>query len=139
MWWLALALLASPVQAETLVASRTIRAQTILAPADLALTADITPGALTRAEDALGLEARVTLYAGRPIRAADLGPPALVDRNQTVRLIYRAGGLLIMTDGRALGRGGAGDQIRVLNLGSKTTVTGRVMLDGSVLVGDQEG
>ncbi len=41
-------------------------------------------GAASAVVEVVGLEARVTLYAGRPIRAADLGPPALVDRNQIV-------------------------------------------------------
>jgi flagellar basal body P-ring formation protein FlgA len=111
----------------------------VLAPEDLALSPEAVPGALNRIDEAVGLETRVTLYPGRPIRVADLAAPALVLRNQTVRLIYRTSGLLITTEGRALGRAAAGERIRVLNLGSKATVTGTVMLDGSVIVGDQEG
>ena len=59
---------ALPVSAETLVAARTIRAQAILAPSDIALADATIPGALTDPADAVGLEARVVLYAGRPIR-----------------------------------------------------------------------
>ena len=126
---------ALPVSAETLVAARTIRAQAILAPSDIALADANTPGALTDPADAVGLEARVVLYAGRPIRPSDLGPPATVTRNQTVTLLYRSGGLTIATEGRALGRGGPGDAIRVMNTASRSTVTGTVTETGAVLVG----
>lgn len=132
---IALALcLAPPVAAETLVAAHTIRAQAIVGPDDLALSDATLPGALTDPADAIGLEARVVLYAGRPIRPGDLGPPATVTRNQTVTLLYRKGGLTIATEGRALGRGGAGDAIRVMNTASRSTVTGTVTDTGAVLV-----
>jgi len=76
----------------------------------------------------------VTLYAGRPIPLSALAPPALVERNQIVTLVFRRGGLEIRTEGRALGRGGEGDTIRIMNLASRNTVTGWVMGDGQVHV-----
>jgi flagella basal body P-ring formation protein FlgA len=81
---------------------------------------------------AIGQEAQVTLYAGRPIRAEDIGPPAIIERNQIVPLAYGSGGLSILTEGRAMARGGAGDVIRVMNLESRTTVTGQIQPDGTV-------
>jgi flagellar basal body P-ring formation protein FlgA len=77
----------------------------------------------------------VTIYAGRPIRAADIGAPALVERNQIVPLVYAAGGLQITAEGRALDRGGEGDVIRVMNLSSRVQVTGIVDETGAVRVG----
>ncbi|MGC9446577.1 flagellar basal body P-ring formation chaperone FlgA [Cereibacter johrii] len=130
-----LLLLAWPASAETVVAARTVRALSILGPEDLALAPQDMPGALTELSQALGQEARVTLYAGRPVRAADLGPPAIVDRNQLVPLSYRMGALEIRAEGRALSRGGVGDEIRVMNLSSRTTVSGRIAEDGAVHVG----
>ena len=65
-------------------------------------------------------------YAGRPIPLSGLAPPALVERNQLVTLIFRRGGLDIRADGRALGRGAAGDEIRIMNLGSRSTIFGTV-------------
>lgn len=129
-------LLALPAmaQADSLVATRTIPAQSVLAETDMTLVAAAIPGALGSLPEAVGLEARVTLYAGRPIHAQDLGPPAVVDRNQIVTLSYVAGALAIVTEGRALARGGVGDQIRVMNLASRTTVTGLIMADGMVQV-----
>lgn len=125
-------------QADSVIATRTIRAQSILAPTDMALVAAALPGALTDPAEGIGQEARVTLYAGRAIRVADLGPPAIVERNQIVALRYRAGTLGISAEGRALLRGGVGDTIRVMNLASRTTVTGRIAADGGVDVGPVE-
>jgi flagella basal body P-ring formation protein FlgA len=127
-----------PALPDSLVATRTIRAQTVIGPEDMALVDAALPGALDDPTLALGLEARVAIYAGRPIRSQDLGAPALVDRNQLVSLIYLAGGLAISTGGRALERGAEGDVIRAMNLGSRTTVNGRVGPDGAIYVGWNE-
>lgn len=131
---LAVAALAAPVAADTLVAARTMRAQTILGPDDVERVPGTTPGAMELPGDAIGQEARVNLYAGRPILWDEVGPPAIVDRNAIVALNYARGGLTISTEGRSLGRGGVGDQIRVMNLASRSTVTGIVREDGGVWV-----
>ena len=128
--------LATPACADSLIATRTLRAQTVLAATDMTLVEAEIDGALADPVAAVGLEARVTLYAGRAIKAGDVGPPALIDRNQIVTLTYLSGGLGIVTEGRALGRAGAGDAVRVMNLSSRSTVTGRVAPDGTVLVGN---
>ena len=132
---LIIALLPLPALAETVLAARTIRAQAILAPGDVTLAAHEVPGTYVAIGETIGLEARVVLYAGRPIRIEDLGPPAIVERNQIVTLIYRTGGLAIAAEGRALARAGIGDRLRVMNLASRQTVTGHVRADGTVSVG----
>lgn len=137
MWWLAipfLLTLAVPARGETLVAARTLRAQTVLGPEDVAVVDGAVPGTATDPAEVLGLETRVAIYQGRPIRAADLGPPAIVDRNQAVMLIYAAGPLTITAEGRALGRGGVGDRVKVMNIASRTTLSGVVAGDGTVRV-----
>lgn len=131
-------LVSGAAMAESLVATRTIRAQSILGPDDVTLVEAQIAGALDSVEGALGMEARVALYAGRPIRPSDLGPPAVIDRNQVVPLAFAAGPLTILTEGRALDRGGVGDVIRIMNLGSRNTVSGRIAADGRVLVGAAE-
>ena len=133
--FLAAVLVGQAAVAETLVAARTIRAQAILAPSDLAIIDKTIPGSLANADQAIGMEARVVLYAGRPIRPSDLGPPAIIERNQIVTLVYRRGGLTIAADARALARAGVGDALRVMNLASRSTVTGLVRGDGTVTVG----
>jgi flagellar basal body P-ring formation protein FlgA len=136
MWRVVLLLaLAAPVSAESLVATRTIRAKSLVAAEDLVLVSADLPGALNDPGLAVGLEARVAIYAGKPVRPGDLGPPTLVERNQLVTLVFLSGGLAISTEGRALSRGSEGDEVRVMNLGSRNTVTGRIGPDGAVYVG----
>lgn len=125
-------LLGGMAEAQSLVPTRTIRATEIIAETDLTPGESEVPGALSDPAMAIGQEARVTLYAGRPIRAEDIGPPAIIERNQIVPLAYGSGGLSILTEGRAKARGGAGDVIRVMNLESRTTVTGQIQPDGTV-------
>jgi flagella basal body P-ring formation protein FlgA len=126
--------LASPAAAETLVAARTLPAHTIIGPADL-LSRDIdVPGTVDDPILLVGMETRVALYAGRPIRPGDVGFPAIVERNQIIPLVYDARGIVIATEGRSLGRAGPGDVIRVMNLTSRNTVTARIGVDGVAYV-----
>lgn len=122
-------------RSESVVAAGTIRSQQIIRAADVMLIEDEIAGALRQVESAIGLEARVNIYAGRPVRPGDLGPPAMVDRNEIVTLRYQAGGLLIVTEGRALDRAATGERVRVQNLSSRTAVTGRVIGPGLIDVG----
>lgn len=126
--------LASPVSAESLIAARAIVGSSIVGEADIRVARRTIEGALTDPASVVGREARVTIYAGRPIRAGDLRAPALIERNDIVRLRYRSGGLVIEADGRALGRGAAGDRISVMNLTSRTTLSGLVRENGYVEV-----
>ena len=126
--------LATPIAAETLVAARTIPARNIIGPDDILIRDVSVAGALNDPNFAIGQETRVALYAGRPIRAGDIGPPAVIERNQIISLIYRRGGVVISTEGRALDRAGPGDVIRVMNLTSRTTVSAQIDATGAALV-----
>ena len=135
MWRVLILILPVPALADSLVATRVIRAQEIVAADAVTLVAADIPGAMTDANLAVGLEARVAIYPGRPVLVENIGPAAVVERNQIVPLSYRAGGLTIRTEGRALARGGAGDVIEVMNLTSKTKLTGRIGPDGTIELG----
>lgn len=126
---------AGSASAESLVATHTIRSKAVLTGEDVALVADALPGALNDPADAIGMEARVVLYAGRAIRAEDLVQPAMVERNQVITLVFDYGGMTITTDGRSLARAAVGEQVAVMNLQSRSTVTGIVDPQGRVLVG----
>lgn len=131
-----LALLAAPATAEILVPVRTIPPQTVIAAEDLGRSDANIPGAVSDPAQAIGLEARVALYPGRPIRPQDLAPPAVVERNGLLPLVYRRGNLLITAEGRALDRAGPGEVIRVMNIESRTTVTARMGTDGAAYVAE---
>lgn len=129
-----LGLLCGPVAADTLVAARTIRAQAVLTLDDIKLVPGTTPGAVASISDAVGQETRVVLYAGRPILANQIGAPALVERNAVVSLVFASSVMRISTEGRALGRAGLGERVRVLNIASRHTVFGTVTGSGEVTV-----
>ena len=135
MWRILFLILPDMAMADSVVATRTIKAQSVVQMEDITLAEGAIPNALDSLASVVGQEARISIYAGRPILAADLGPPTVVDRNQIVSLVYQSGALAILTEGRALARGGVGDVIRVMNLASRSTVSGRIAADGTVLVG----
>ncbi|MEX2521103.1 MAG: flagellar basal body P-ring formation chaperone FlgA [Paracoccaceae bacterium] len=126
--------LGGPASAESLVAARAILAKTVVGVGDFRLAKAAIPGAITDPAQAEGMEARVTIYEGRPIRAGDLAPPALVERNAIVRLRFDSGSLHIATEGRALDRGALGERVRVMNLSSRSVVTGSIAGVGDVIV-----
>lgn len=120
--------------AELVVPTRTIRANAIITEVDVATKSGQVANAFDQAADVIGQEAKTTLYAGRPIRFDDVGPPALVTRNQIVLLRFETAGLVISTEGRSLERGGIGDRVRIMNLSSRATLFGQIQADGSVHV-----
>jgi flagellar basal body P-ring formation protein FlgA len=128
-------LVADAALAQTIVSTRVIRAQTVIGPDDVTVAEAETPGALAALSEAVGQEARVTLYPNRPIRPDQIGRPAVVERNQIVRMVYREGPLNIAAEGRALDRAGPGEFVRVMNLASRQVVTGRVRGSGIIEVG----
>lgn len=131
---LIIALLAAlPARADRVEPVRVIRPQEIIAPEDVVLRSGPQSGSVTL-DAVIGREARVALYPGRPIRAGDIGTPAVIERNQLVPLVYVRGGLRIETEGRALVRAGPGEFVRVMNLSSRATVTGRVTETGRIEV-----
>lgn len=126
------AVLAFPALAETVVPARTIRAHHIITEMDVTFASMDLPSGFSRLADVIGQETRVALYAGRPILPGDIGPPAVVTRNQIVLLRYTAQGITISTEGRALERGAIGDRIRIMNLGSRATLFGQIRADGTI-------
>jgi len=83
---------------------------------------------------AAGLAARHQLRPGQPLHEADLMKPAIVQRNDTVTIIYEAPGLTLTLRGQAQDAGALGDTISVLNAQSKRVVQGVVSGPGRVTV-----
>ncbi|MFN3274440.1 MAG: flagellar basal body P-ring formation chaperone FlgA [Paracoccus sp. (in: a-proteobacteria)] len=117
----------------TLAAARNLPAGTVITAADLRAVDSDRPG-LSDPSEAIGMQTRITIFEGRPLHPTMLQAPRLVTRNQLVRVRFQRGTLRIEADGRTLSDGAAGDLIRVMNLDSRSTVTARVMPDGSVSV-----
>jgi flagella basal body P-ring formation protein FlgA len=83
---------------------------------------------------AVGMQLRRSMRAGSAVRAADLARPDLVQRDQSVVVVYQTPGLYLTTRGKALENGAEGDVVNVLNLQSKRTVTGVVTGRGQVTI-----
>lgn len=125
---------ATAAVSETLVTNRAVRAGEVLGPGDLTVAPAQVSGALRSFDQAVGLQAVRNLFPGRALFVEDLREPHLVERNQVVTLSFFRGGLSIVTEGRAMDGGAVGDVIRVMNAGSRKTVMGRVLIDGTISV-----
>ena len=90
---------------------------------------------LTDMDAVVGLAARHQLRPGQPLAAADLMKPQIIQRNDTVTIIYQAPGLMLTLRGQAQDAGALGDSIGVLNLESKRVVQAVVSGPGRVTVG----
>ena len=136
MRWIALilALAPLPASAAVLAAARTLPAGTVIAAADLRAIDSDRPG-LSDPSEAIGMQTRITIREGRPLQASLLQAPRLIGRNQIHPLVFQRGALRIVTEARTLSDGAVGDVIRVMNINSRTTVSGRVAEDGSIRVG----
>lgn len=85
-------------------------------------------------EFAVGMQMRRAVRAGQPLKSTDIAKPDLVQRDQTVTVVYQTAGIYLTTRGKALDNGSEGDTVGVLNPQSKRTVTGRVIGRGQVSV-----
>ncbi len=124
-------MLSAPAQA-AITAARDLPAGTIIAPSDLAWIEEV-PGGIDDPALAIGKQARVAIYEGRPVVAGALRAPVLISRNQIVRVAFDSGPLRIETEGRALSEGAAGDVVRVMNLTSRNTISAVINPDGTLV------
>ncbi len=124
----------APISAEVAIAARNIRPGEVMSVTDVMVIRGEASGAIKSADLIVGAEAKVALYAGRVILASQIVPAASVQRNQIVEIRFSSNGLSMSTDGRASGRGSAGQRIRVMNLASKTSILGTIQSDGSARV-----
>jgi flagella basal body P-ring formation protein FlgA len=74
----------------------------------------------------VGFAARHALQPNQPLNAADLMKPELVQRNDTVTIVYQAPGVTLTLRGQAQEAGALGDTINVLNSESKRNLQGVV-------------
>jgi flagella basal body P-ring formation protein FlgA len=128
---------ASPT-VEVVAIGRTIERGNIIKAADIVVErrprAEVGRDAITRRADVIGMAARGTMQGGHPLRAADLMKPNLVQRNETVMLVYEAPGMVLTIRGKANDGGTEGDVIGVLNEQTKRVAHGVIIGPGRVAV-----
>lgn len=91
-------------------------------------------GGLAEMAATVGMAARRQLRPGQPISIADLMKPTIVQRNDTVTLVYSAPGLTLTLRGQAQDTGALGDTISVINPQTKRVVQGTISGPGRVTV-----
>ncbi|WP_019173205.1 flagellar basal body P-ring formation chaperone FlgA [Pseudaminobacter salicylatoxidans] len=86
--------------------------------------------------DIEGKVARRTLLPGRYIPLASLRDAWLVEQGATVQAVFVAGPLTITASAVSLQPGSPGDLIRVRNVDSGKVLSGTVLANGTIQVGD---
>ena len=126
--------LASPAFAASVTANQTLQRGDIIQREDISVETE--PGEYVDdiMDDYIGMELKRTVYAGKQINAAHVGPPIIVKRNSRVSMIYRFGRLEINAWGRALDEGGEGDVITIMNLESRKRIQGTILPTGVIEV-----
>jgi len=125
---------ASAACADVVVATRALRPNSILMADDLVLKSGSIPGAANELAQVIGKETRIAIYPGRPVLTGDLRAPAVIERNQIVLMTFSRNGLTIQSEGRSLSRASPGEHVRVMNISSRSMLSGTVQPDGTILV-----
>ena len=134
--------LASNATAEELpIASRTIYPRDIIG-ADMLAMRPASPQTVASGlyvetpAEAVGKVARQTLLKGAYIPAQALDVAKLVINGGQVRIVFKAGDIVIVAYGSAMQDGTLGELIRARNSDSGLIVSGVVEADGSIRVGE---
>jgi flagella basal body P-ring formation protein FlgA len=119
-------------------ALRPLRPGDVIAAGDVELR-ELPPGVTPRQplrdlEGAVGQVATRRVEAGEVLGSGSVRPPALVRRRERVRIIARAGGVVVVAQGEPLDDGGLGDSVRVVCQASGRTLEARVAGPGTVEV-----
>mgnify|MGYP001557393187 FL=1 len=130
----------APATARIVVPARDIPRGTTIAESDLSyqLVAPdaVRAGIVTSMNDLEGMEARRFLRAGETVRPDDVRKPILVTKGSTVTMTFELPGLSLTAVGKAMGEGGMGETVAVLNPVSYRQIMGVVTGPGAVRAGD---
>ena len=123
------------VEAATL--TRSLKAGEIVKVSDVAI--ERRPKAELRGDgmptgEVVGLAARAALRSGQALRTDDLIKPQIVQRNESVTIMYEVPGVALTVRGKALEAGAMGDVVSVLNIQSNRTVQATIIGPGRVTI-----
>lgn len=94
-------------------------------------TKDLNHDVILKAENLVGMTPRRMAFNGKPLTDNDIQAPQIVERGQTVTMIFNSGMIELTAMGRALESGAKGDTIRVVNANSSRNVQ-------AIISGEQE-
>ncbi|PHP27926.1 flagellar basal body P-ring formation chaperone FlgA [Limimaricola cinnabarinus] len=115
-----------------------------LMPGDIVAEADLTelrlpqarlgPYAVIEPEAVIGMQVRRMLPEGRPVMVQSVMQPLVIDRGDEVTITFSDGAMRLTAPGRALSDAHRGQEVRIVNTSSNTTLTGTAMAEGIVEV-----
>jgi len=127
-----LALLTLPVP----VTKRRILPDEIITEDDIELTdlpwQRVNAFAVLDPRDLVGMQAKRLIAQGRPVQLQSVTPPIIISRGEEVKIELRHGALHLVTTGKAIGDAHLGQEVRVVNLSSRKTITAIARADGVV-------
>ncbi|SDF34283.1 flagellar basal body P-ring formation chaperone FlgA [Limimaricola pyoseonensis] len=90
--------------------------------------------AVTEPENIVGMQVRRMLPEGRPVMVQSVMQPLVIDRGDQVTIRFSDGPLRLTAPGRALSDAHRGQELRIVNTASNTTLTGIAAAEGIVEV-----
>lgn len=93
--------------------------------------------AITDASQLIGMAAKRTISAGKPVTANNVSRPKDIAKGQTVMMVLSTPSMRLTTKGKALESGAAGDTIRISNSQTSTVIEGVITGPGQVRVDAQ--
>ncbi|WPY94903.1 flagellar basal body P-ring formation chaperone FlgA [Limimaricola variabilis] len=113
-----------------------------LMPGDIVSASDLTelrlpqarlgPYAVIDPEAVIGMQVRRMLPEGRPVMVQSVMQPLVIERGDEVAISFTDGALRLKAPGRALSDAHRGQEVRIVNTSSNTTLTGIAAAEGLV-------
>lgn len=115
-----------------------------LMPGDIVAAGDLTeirlpqarlgPYAVIEPAAVIGMQVRRMLPEGRPVMVQSVMQPLVIDRGDQVSIKFSDGAMRLSAPGRALSDAHRGQEVRIVNTSSNTTLTGIAVAEGIVEV-----
>jgi flagella basal body P-ring formation protein FlgA len=105
-----------------------------ISDSDLAYATAAQPqaGVVLSMNDLTGMQARRYLRAGETVRLDDVRKPIVVTKGSLVTMTFNAPGITLTATGKAMGEGGVGESVTVLNPISYRQITCTITGPGAV-------
>lgn len=94
----------------------------------------IANGTILNESDVINMTPKRTVQGGKPIIGNELERPKMVDRGESITLIFANGPMVLTTKGKSLQAGSMGDSVRVSNIDSNKNLQGTVTAHREVTI-----
>ena len=120
------------------VLKRTVSAGEILTPSDLIPerrhSRGLSPQMVDDPDEIIGMSAKRRIMAGSDLRRNQWQSESVIERGQTVKILFDSKAIRLVAPGQCLEDAGPGDMVRVMNLESRKVISARVLNGQTVKV-----